>query len=102
MILKNIPVNASDTGKKLLYDLNLAMWQDAYATGGKFRNGAMEQHIEVNLVDKNTNSLKQMNDFFSKLAEIEKRNKTLSEGFETLQNAEKEKMDSTISFDTLQ
>ena len=102
MILKNIPVNASDTGKKLLYDLNLAMWQDAYATGGKFRNGAMEQHIEVNLVDKNTNSLKQMNDFFSKLAEIEKRNKTLSEGFETLQNAEREKMDSTISFDTLQ
>ncbi len=108
-IMKNIPLNQMDSGKTALYNLNLAMWQDAYLTGGKFKNGAYEHRFEINMVDKNTNSLKQLNDFFSKLAEIEKKNKTLTEGFESLQEAQKNKMDdemgepdSDISLDTIQ
>ncbi|RYG28031.1 MAG: DUF4836 family protein, partial [Chitinophagaceae bacterium] len=101
-IMKNIPVSQMDSGKVALYNLNLAMWQDAYLTGGKFKNGAFEQHFEINLLDKNTNSLKQMNDFFSKLAEIEKKNKTLTEGFETLQDSQQSDADTTISSDTIQ
>lgn len=101
-IMKHIPVNMSDSGKAALYNLNLSMWQDAYMTGGKFKSGAFEQKFEINLVDKNTNSLKQLNDFFSKLAEVEKKNKTLTEGFETLKESAPAEPDTTISIDSIQ
>ena len=101
-IMKNIPINRSDSGTQALYNLNLNMWKDAYLTGGKFKNGAFEQQFEINLVDNNANSLKQLNDFSSKLAEIEKKNKTLSQGIETLQDAQRGKVDTTIITDTIQ
>ncbi|HMF71139.1 MAG TPA: hypothetical protein VK616_06670 [Flavitalea sp.] len=44
------------------------MWQDILITGGKVKNGAMNYDVEINLVDKNVNSLKQLNQYFDKLS----------------------------------
>jgi hypothetical protein len=48
----------------------LSMWQDIVATGGEFKDKAIQFEVEINLVDKNTNSLKQLNSFFDKMMAI--------------------------------
>ena len=40
------------------------MWQDIVATGGEYKDEAMQFDFAVNMTDKNTNSLKQLNSFF--------------------------------------
>jgi len=43
------------------------MWQDAVVYGD-FKGGTVESLFEVNLVDKTTNSLKQLNKYFDQLS----------------------------------
>lgn len=45
-----------------------AFWQDIVAYGGDWKDGAVTSHFEINLVDQNTNSLKQLNQYLDKLA----------------------------------
>ena len=52
--------------------LSTNMWQDAYMTTGEFKNNAVTSIIEINLVDKNTNSLKQFNTYFGKMETLNK------------------------------
>jgi hypothetical protein len=49
------------------------MWQDIVMTGGEFKDNAIVQNVEVNLVDQNTNSLKQLNTYFDKMSASRKR-----------------------------
>jgi hypothetical protein len=73
-LIKSISAgNAKDSTDLQLVDLSLKMWQDAYVKGGKFTDGASTQNFEINLVDKNVNSLKQLIDYFDKIAVIEKK-----------------------------
>jgi Domain of unknown function (DUF4836) len=65
-----------DTTAKKVFDLSQKMWQDAYLSGGNFDDGAVAQHIEINLMDKATNSLKQLNDYAGKLAALRKSGET--------------------------
>jgi len=51
-----------------MLDASLKMWQDILVTGGKVKNGSMNYDVEINLVDKNVNSLKQLNQYFDKLS----------------------------------
>jgi len=51
-----------------LYDASIMMWQDITMRGGDFKNNISEAEFEVNLVDKNTNSLKQLNQYIDKLS----------------------------------
>lgn len=37
------------------------MWDDVYMKGGSYSGGGITQTMEINLIDKNTNSLKQLN-----------------------------------------
>ena len=46
------------------------MWQDIIASGGSYKDKAMNFSFEVNLVDKNTNSLKQLNQYINNLYKI--------------------------------
>lgn len=39
------------------------IWQDIVATGGDYKNGIVTSEFSINLVDKNTNSLKQLNQY---------------------------------------
>ena len=60
-------VNDSSSNK-LLYEASLNMWQDVTATGGDFKDKSSEGQFEINLVDKNTNSLKQLNQYLDKVS----------------------------------
>ena len=64
---------AKDSLNAALYDASLKMWDNLTAAGTGFKDGGSTQHIEVNLVDKNTNSLKQLNNFLATFAVIKKK-----------------------------
>jgi hypothetical protein len=51
-------------------NISLNMWQDILAKGGDFKDKASEFEFEINLVDKNTNSLKQLNQYMDKMAAL--------------------------------
>lgn len=44
------------------------MWKDILVTGGEFKDNAIQQDMEVNLIDQNTNSLQQLNSYIEKLS----------------------------------
>lgn len=67
---------SKDSGAKAIMDESVKMWQNAYALGGDYKDDAFVMNVEVNLVDKNTNSLKQLNGYFDKIAkEVAEKNK---------------------------
>jgi hypothetical protein len=49
------------------------MWEDIVATGGEFKNGVVTAEFVINLVDKKTNSLKQLNAFANRANEAQKK-----------------------------
>ncbi|MEO6537508.1 MAG: DUF4836 family protein [Ferruginibacter sp.] len=57
------------------YNATLKMWDNLISTGGGFKNGAITQHVEINLVDKTMNSLKQLNNYLGVMGTIEKKKK---------------------------
>jgi hypothetical protein len=60
---------SKDTSKnQAAIDASLKIWQDIVATGGEFKNKAIEYSAEINLVDKNTNSLKQLNAYLDQMS----------------------------------
>ncbi|HEY6503663.1 MAG TPA: DUF4836 family protein [Chitinophagaceae bacterium] len=61
---------AQDSSAKVAVDASLKMWQDIVGTGGEYKDKAMHYDFEINLVDKNTNSLKQLNQYLNTLASI--------------------------------
>ncbi len=64
-----------DSAAKIAYDANLSMWDNIVWKGGNYDDGGITQNIEVNLVDKSTNSLKQLNNYAAKMASFYKENK---------------------------
>lgn len=48
------------------------VWQDVIGTGGEFKNGVATGEFVINMVDKKTNSLKQLNAFINRAAEMRK------------------------------
>lgn len=75
-ILKAFESEASrDSSAKAAYDASLAFWDNVYMKGGDYDDGGMTQHVEVNLMDKTTNSLKQLNQYIGKLGAIAKKEK---------------------------
>jgi hypothetical protein len=61
-----------DSLDNILYNTSLKTWDNVSMWGGKYNDGAVDSHIELNFVDKNTNSLKQINDFFGVAADVQK------------------------------
>ena len=50
-------------------------WNDIVLSGGEFKDGGIEQHVEINLIDKSTNSLKQFNKYIDEISIIMERRK---------------------------
>ncbi len=48
-------------------------WQDIVATGGEFKNGTSTGEFVINMVDKKTNSLKQLNAYIGRLHAAQRR-----------------------------
>lgn len=76
----NLANNSSKSGpeKDTLVRENLKMWKNIMVRGGEVRNGAIEMKTEINLMDENTNSLKQLNSFLLTMSQMQKRMRSTS------------------------
>jgi hypothetical protein len=61
---------AKDSSAKLAYDASLKMWDNVYMKGGNYDDGGMNSTIEIDLMDKSTNSLKQLNQYLGLLSKL--------------------------------
>jgi hypothetical protein len=65
-----------DSSAKVIYDASLKIWDNIYIRGGQFEDGAFNYSFEVNLVDRNVNSLKQLNQYLGEVGRVmEEKNK---------------------------
>ncbi len=64
--------DVKDSIENEIFVASAKMWDNAIAKGGDFSDGGLKQHIEINLLDKGTNSLKQLNDYLGKIAVLNK------------------------------
>ncbi len=79
-------ITQDSTGKEAV-DLSMKMWQDIVASGGDYNDKAIEFTFEVNLVDKSTNSLKQLNQYFDKLNSLKNEKFKQYEGMSSLSDS---------------
>ena len=80
-IMRSTQGTAKDSSAVIAYNASLQMWQDLVITGGEYKNGALSGEIELNLVNKNTNSLKQLSAYFDQLSRIMKAKKYQHENY---------------------
>jgi hypothetical protein len=71
-ILNGIQGSVTDTTSQQALNISLGMWQDVVVTGGDYKNGIATADMVVNLVDKSTNSLKQINRYVDQLHSLSK------------------------------
>jgi hypothetical protein len=57
------------------YNASVKMWDNLLISGGNFKDGGITQHWEVNMMDKNTNSLKQLNGYLGTMSLIQEKKK---------------------------
>ncbi len=57
------------------YNASSKMFDNLVLNGGNFKDGGISQHWELNLMDKNTNSLKQLNAYAGTMSVIEEKKK---------------------------
>lgn len=69
-----IGIMQADAGKDSLTQVSLTaaskMWDNIMISGGTFKNDGLSQHVEINLVDKSTNSLKQLNQYMGVVGSV--------------------------------
>lgn len=65
----------TDSLDNIVFQTTINTWENLIATGGGFKDGATTQHIEINLADKSTNSLKQLNKYLGILGSIQQQKK---------------------------
>ena len=70
---------AKDSSAKEVLDASLKLWDNILTKGGDFTDGAITQTVEINLIDKTTNSLKQLNEYANKLGKVYKERKEKSD-----------------------
>jgi len=64
------PVTADDSSAKAALDASINMWQDVFMTSTGEKDDSYTGEAEINLVDKNTNSLKQLNKYLDAIQKI--------------------------------
>ena len=64
-LLKGMQSWSNDTSRSSALAASVAMWQDAWFTAGEYKNGSISSEGVINLVDKKTNSLKQLNQYIN-------------------------------------
>ena len=73
-ILKAMSIQAQkDSLDFLIYDASVKMWDNLIFTGTGFHNGGSSTHLEINLLDKTSNSLKQLNKYVGTLGAVYKK-----------------------------
>jgi hypothetical protein len=77
----------NNTDEKAMMDQSLKTWNNITMTGGDFKNNAFTANTEITLVDQNTNSLKQLNNYMDemyKLVEAKKARNTNEKRLDSL------------------
>jgi hypothetical protein len=72
-LMKQFQPTATDSSDREATDASLKMWQDVLITGGDYKDGVGTAEFTINLVDKSTNSLKQLNQYAENLYLIKKK-----------------------------
>jgi hypothetical protein len=70
-IIKTTESTVTDNSGKAAMTASANMWLDAIAMGGTYKDNAIDFQFEINLVDKNTNSLKQLNQYINTIYKIQ-------------------------------
>jgi hypothetical protein len=66
--MKAFQSEARDSSSKAIFDASFAFWQDVVMVSGGDKGDVITSEYTVNLIDKNTNSLKQLNQYVDKIA----------------------------------
>ncbi|MEO6220830.1 MAG: DUF4836 family protein, partial [Ginsengibacter sp.] len=61
---------AKDSANHLIMDESVKTWQNLYSMGGEFKDDGFLLNSEINFVDKNVNSLKQLNNYLDKISKV--------------------------------
>lgn len=69
-ILQAASTDISDSSGRAAMDVALSTWSEVTGWGGEYKNKATEFYAEITMTDKNSNSLKQLNNFIDKIATI--------------------------------
>lgn len=69
--LNSFSKQPKDSADQAIFAASQQVWNDIVAYGKGFDDGVGEFQIEVNMIDKNTNSLKQLNTYINKISAIE-------------------------------
>lgn len=73
-ILRALPPDAvKDSLIRQMSDESLKMWDNAVLTGGNYSNGGFNLQLELNLSDKNTNSLRQLLQYTMVMSRLERK-----------------------------
>jgi hypothetical protein len=73
-LLNNIETKpGTDSASIAMQTATAKMWDNMVLNGGNFKDGGITQHWEVNLMDKSTNSLKQLNTYIGFMAAMDKK-----------------------------
>jgi hypothetical protein len=70
-LMNGFAAKAKDSADQAMLAASQQIWDNMIAYGQGVHSGVGEAHIEINMIDKNTNSLKQLNTYFNKVALIE-------------------------------
>lgn len=66
-ILQTTTTMTKDSSAQSAMNTSANFWDDVVMYGGELKDKSMTGYFEINLVDKNTNSLKQLNKYFEQL-----------------------------------
>jgi len=64
------PRPGMDSVERVVLAESKNMWSDIFLTGGEFKDDGFIMHTEINLQDKNTNSLKQFNRYVDNISKV--------------------------------
>jgi len=56
---------------ELIMNASLKLWNNIYVTAGEIDKDAITGNTEINFIDQNTNSLKQLNSYIDEIAKVE-------------------------------
>lgn len=89
-VLTTLAAEKTDNSwKKALLDESVNFWNNITLKGGDIKDDAITSEIEINLVDQNTNSLKQLNTYLDKMFKINESRKS--------QNIHAKRLDSLLT-----
>ncbi len=67
--------NITKPGRKEMLDQSLNIWNNVIATGGEFNNGGFTFKTEINLMNKDSNSLQQLSKYLNQMFMIHEKTK---------------------------